>query len=85
MKSTSAEAVQEAFISNWVARFGVPATVTTDRGAQFTSATWTKMCQGLGMQHVLTTAYHPQANGMVERFHRQLKEALRARAAAQTG
>ena len=30
MRSTSAEAVQEAFISNWVARFGVPATVTTD-------------------------------------------------------
>jgi len=28
---------------------------------------------------VMTTAYHPQANGMVERFHRQLKEALRAR------
>jgi hypothetical protein len=29
--------------------------------------------------HKLTTAYHPQANGLVERFHRQLKEALRAR------
>ena len=37
------------------------------------------MCQGLGVQHVMTTAYHPQAHGMVERFHRQLKEALRAR------
>jgi hypothetical protein len=27
----------------------------------------------------MTTAYHPQANGLVERTHRQLKEALRAR------
>ena len=27
----------------------------------------------------MTTAYHPQSNGLVERFHRQLKEALRAR------
>ena len=79
MKSTSAEAVQDAFVNNWVARFGVPATVTMDGGAHFTSATWTKMCQSLGMQHVMTTAYHPQANGMVERFHRQLKEALSAR------
>jgi hypothetical protein len=32
----------------------------------------------LGIQHILTTAYHPQANGMVERFHRQLKEVLRS-------
>jgi len=31
------------------------------------------------MQHITTTAYHPQSNGMVERFHRQLKDALRAR------
>ncbi len=29
----------------------------------------------------MTTAYHPQANGMVERAHRQLKDALRARLA----
>jgi hypothetical protein len=27
---------------------------------------------------MLATAYHPQANGLVERFHRQLKDALRA-------
>jgi len=36
--------------------------------------------QKLGMQHVMTTAYHPQSNGLVERFHCQLKEGLCARA-----
>jgi Integrase core domain len=35
----------------------------------------------LGIQHVMTMAYHPQSNGVVERFHRRLKDALRARAA----
>jgi transposase InsO family protein len=33
----------------------------------------------LGFRHVMTAAYHPQSNGMVERLHRQLKAALRAR------
>ena len=30
-----------------------------------------------GTQHIHTTSYHPASNGMVERFHRQLKAALR--------
>jgi transposase InsO family protein len=62
-----------------VARYGVPRVVTTDRGTQFTSATWASLARTLGFQHITTSAYHPQANGMVERFHRQLKAALRAR------
>jgi hypothetical protein len=33
------------------------------------------------MRHVMTTAYHPQANGLVERAHRQLKASFRARGA----
>ena len=36
------------------------------------------------MSRIRTTAYHPAANGMVERFHRQLEDALRARNSATT-
>jgi len=32
----------------------------------------------LGSKRIRTTAYHPSSNGLVERFHRQLKEALKA-------
>jgi hypothetical protein len=39
-------------------------------------------CSLLNIQHSPTTAYHPQSNGLVERFHRRLKDALRSRAAA---
>ena len=34
--------------------------------------------QLLGARHIRTTAYHPEANGMVERMHRQLKASLMA-------
>jgi hypothetical protein len=34
------------------------------------------------VNHKMTTAFHPQSNGLVECFHRRLKDALRARAAA---
>ena len=72
----SAELVVGAFLLNWVARFGAPKIVTTDRGAQFESALFTRLCNFLGCERNRTTAYHPAANGMVERLHRQLKASL---------
>ena len=62
-----------ALLHHWIARFGVPLDITSDRGSQFTSSLWTQL------NRLLTTAYHPQANGMVERLHRQLKAGLKAR------
>ncbi|BHF69037.1 hypothetical protein SprV_0301207800 [Sparganum proliferum] len=57
--------------------FGAPSTVTTDRGAQFESAIFYTLFIFIDGTRIRTTAYHPAANGMVERFHRQLKTALR--------
>jgi hypothetical protein len=59
----------------------VPDTITSDRGPKFTSSLWASLCSLLSIKHTQTTAYHPQSNGLVERFHRRLKDALRARAA----
>jgi hypothetical protein len=33
------------------------------------------LCRRLQIQHITTTAFHPCSNGMVERCHRQLKDA----------
>ena len=54
------------------------ATITTDRGAQFESKLWDSLCNQFGIIRNRTTSYHPQSNGMVERFHRQLKAAIMA-------
>ena len=61
-----------AMFHGWISRFGVPAVITSDRGAQFTSSLWSAICSLLKIKHKTTTAFHPQSNGMVERFHRQL-------------
>jgi cleavage and polyadenylation specificity factor subunit 1 len=76
INDTCAETVARAFVDNWVANFGAPAAVTTDRGAQFQSALFQSLANLLGCQHIRTTAYHPRSNGLVERFHRQLKVSL---------
>ncbi len=68
-------------IEAWVSRFGVLETVTSDWEAQFSAASWASFCERLGICHAMTMAYHPQANGLMERAHRQLKDALCARGA----
>lgn len=78
MPNITAETVAHTFMLGWIARFGTPSTITTDRGGQFESGLWQQLMQLLGSHRIRTTAYHPCANGMVERFHRQLKAALMA-------
>ena len=82
LKETSTATCIRAFLDTWVSRFGVPTLLTTDQGAQFTSSLWQETCEQFGIEHRRTSPYHPQSNGMVERFHRRLKDALRAKAAA---
>ena len=77
IKDISAETVAKAFISGWISRFGVPSTIVTDRGCQFESTLWSHLMSFLGTKCSRTTSYHPQSNGMVERFRRQLKSALK--------
>ena len=79
LSDISAQTCAKALVANWVARFGLPSDITSDRGAQFTSALWGRMAELLGTKLHHTTAYHPQANGTVGRFHRHLKSALSAR------
>lgn len=81
LSETTAKSCARALLLHWVARHGIPKQITSDRGAQFTSSLWSSLCSLLGTEVSHTTAYHPQANGLIERVHRQLKAALMARVA----
>ena len=78
LSTTTSEAVAQKFLEGWISHYGVPSTVTTDRGPQFQSALFRDLTRLLGAEHIRTTAYHPSSNGLVERFHRQLKAAIMA-------
>lgn len=57
--------------------FGIPHEVQSDRGSNFTSELFSKVLNELGVQQTLSTAYHPQSKGALERCHQTLKTMLR--------
>lgn len=79
MPNITAETTASHFITAWISRFGVPVRVTTDQGRQFESELFNQLNRTLGIEHLRTSPYHPQSNGLVERFHRTLKTAIRCR------
>ena len=73
----SAVEVARAFVNNWIYLFGVPDQLLTDNGTQFTSEVMLAVEHIMGIKQLLTTVYHPECNGLIERFHSFLKEKLK--------
>ena len=72
MKDQITKTVMMVFYKNFIADFGVPTKLLSDRGANFMSALVEELCTVFGIQKCRTTAYHAQCNGQVERFHQTL-------------
>jgi hypothetical protein len=70
------DTVARAVFTGWISRFGCPQTITTDHRCQFESQLFQSLARMCGIQLARTTAHHPTANGLVERFHRTLKAAI---------
>lgn len=58
-------------------RVGIPKEIITDQGTNFTSSFLKDVYSLLGIQGVRTSPYHPQTDGLVERFNKTLKSMLR--------
>ena len=76
MKHIDAENVASELIKIF-SRMGVPREILTDQGTNFTSQLLTKLYRMLHIQPIRTTPYHPQTDGLVERFNQTLKLMLR--------
>ena len=63
MKDQTAKTVMKVFYKCFVAVFGAPAKLLSNRGANFTSTLVEELCSAFGIQKCRTTAYHAQYNG----------------------
>ena len=82
LKNIEAPTVAEALVEVFC-RVGIPRQVLSDRGSQFTSAMMDEVLRLLAVKGLRTTPYHPQCNGLCERFNGTLKKMLRRMAAEQ--
>lgn len=57
-------------------RTGAQPAVVTDNGSQFTAAEFKDLVRRFSLEHIRIRTYHPESNGLVERFHRSTREAL---------
>ena len=57
-------------------KFGVPKEVQSDRGSNFMGELFKQTFHKLGVKHITSSAYHPQSQGCLERFHKTLKSTL---------
>ncbi len=67
----------EALLQNVFRFYGLPEDIVSDRGPQFTSRVWRAFCQQLNINVSLTSGYHPESNGQVERLNQELTRFLR--------
>jgi cleavage and polyadenylation specificity factor subunit 1 len=72
----TADTVARTLLTGWISHFGCPQTITTDQGRQFESQLFQSLARICGIQLSRITAYHPAANGLVERFHWTMKAAI---------
>ena len=75
MADQKTETILEGLL-DWVHDFGVPDRLHSDQGRQFESRVFQAMCERLGIHKTRTTPYHPESDGMVERFNRTLKDMI---------
>ena len=79
MRNRSAKTVAKAIYQHWISRFGIPRKFLSDDGGEFKNEVLKYMALDIGVEeHVFSTPYHKQSNGINERSHRSLMKMIRS-------
>jgi hypothetical protein len=71
------ETVAKWFIRRYYPHHFLPFAIVSDRGSQFTSALWTRICQMLRIKRRLSTAFSPETDGATERMNQIIEAYFR--------
>lgn len=77
LRDQTAETTANTLWREVCCRYGVPEELHTDQGRNFESELFSSLCERLSVHKTRTTPYHPQSDGMVERWNRTVLLALR--------
>ncbi len=76
ISEATAEKVAEFIYEQIICQHGCPQIILSDRGTHFNNNMIKRLLGKFNINHLLSTPYHPQTNGLVERFNRTLCESL---------
>uniref|UniRef100_A0A3B1KDF6 Gypsy retrotransposon integrase-like protein 1 n=1 Tax=Astyanax mexicanus TaxID=7994 RepID=A0A3B1KDF6_ASTMX len=74
-KATSKAIAKELVLL--MSRVGIPKEILTDQGTPFVSKLMNDLCRLLQVKRLTTSVWHPQTDGLVERFNQTLKKTLK--------
>ena len=70
MKNKCADTVADLLVDKIILRFGMPLVIHSDQGREFENGLMKSLCTLLGCTKTRTAPYHPESDGMIERFNR---------------
>lgn len=76
LKEANANTVANFLYREIICRFGAPQVLQSDRGTHFLNQVIKELTEKFRIKHSLSSPYHPQSNGLVERFNRSLCQGL---------
>lgn len=79
LRDITSYTIAKTLLVHYFSRFGIPHSITHDQGLQFESKLFSEFNKFFGSKQIHSSSYHPQSNGILERFHRSLKTSLIAR------
>ena len=73
----SAQDLAQLYVNNVFRLYGLPRTITSDRGTQFVSDFWQALCRACGIISKLSTPYHSETNKQTEHLNAVMEQYLR--------
>lgn len=78
IKDITSESTAIMLVTGLIRHHGLSRAIVSDRGTQFVSQMWKRLCQLCGIKQRLSTAYHPETDGATERANQVVETYLRA-------